>query len=267
MTTGPAPAEPARQRSRLGLWLPVLILAALMALGFAFGWHKYLSFKTIGVNYDALKVFVAGNFAVALLAYMAIYIAAVALSAPGGLILTLSGGLLFGWQAGVPAAIVAATIGASILFLIVKSSLGETLAAKAGPSLAQFREGLAENALSYLLFLRLVPVFPFVLVNIAPALLGVPFRTYVIGTFIGIMPGTAAFSFAGAGLGSVVEAQNKIYQTCLAAKPDNPDVACPYTIDTSVLITKELLAAFALLGVVSLIPIAMKYFRGRHVQG
>ncbi|MEQ1670171.1 MAG: TVP38/TMEM64 family protein, partial [Hyphomicrobium sp.] len=89
----------------------------------------------------------------------------------------------------------------------------------------------------------------------------------VIGTLIGIIPGTAAFSFAGAGLGSVVEAQNKIYQTCLAGNPENPDVACPYMIDKSALITNELLAAFALMGVVSLIPVALKYFRGRHAQG
>jgi len=121
--------------------------------------------------------------------------------------------------------------------------------------------------LSYLLFLRLVPVFPFFLVNIAPALLNVPFRTYVIGTFLGIIPGTAAFSFSGAGLGSVVEAQNKIYQDCLAAQPADPDGACPYTIDTSALLTKELLAAFVLLGVVALIPAALKHLRGRNAQG
>lgn len=266
MPTAQTPDTPLRDQSTLKRWLPLLILAALMGVVFTFGWHKYLSFKTIGVNYDALKVFIADNFILAVAGYMAIYITAVALSAPGGLIMTLAGGLLFGWQVGVPATVIAATVGASILFLIAKSSFGESLAAKAGPALDKFRQGFNENALSYLLFLRLVPVFPFVLVNIAPALLGVPFRTYVIGTFLGIIPGTAAFSFAGAGLGSVVEAQNRIYQNCLASKPENPDVACPYTIDTSALVTKELLAAFVLLGVVSLIPVALKYFRGRHVQ-
>lgn len=267
MPTAQTPDAALRDRRTLKRWLPLLILAALMGVVFAFGWHKYLSFKTIGVNYDALKAFIADNFILAVAGYMAIYITAVALSAPGGLILTLAGGLLFGWQVGVPVTVIAATVGASILFLIAKSSFGESLAAKAGPALEKFRQGFNENALSYLLFLRLVPVFPFVLVNIAPALLGVPFRTYVIGTFLGIIPGTAAFSFAGAGLGSVVEAQNKIYQNCLAAKPENPDDACPYTLDTSALVTKELLAAFVLLGVVSLIPVALKYFRGRHVQG
>lgn len=267
MAKGPAPADTPQESSPLRRWAPLLILSAFMVMAFALGWHKYLSFKTIGVNFEALKAFIAQNFAVALAAYIAIYIAAVALSLPGGAVLTVAGGLLFGWQTGLPASVVAATTGASILFWIVKSSFGESLASKAGPVLSKFRDGFAENALTYLLFLRLVPVFPFVLVNIAPALLGVPFRTYVIGTLIGIIPGTAAFSFAGAGLGSVVEAQNKIYQTCLAGNPENPDVACPYMIDKSALITNELLAAFALLGVVSLIPVALKYFRGRHVQG
>lgn len=266
MTTSPATNTPARNGGGLKRLLPLVVLAAIMALGYTMGWHKYLSFKTIGVNYDFLKSYIDQHFVLALAAFMAIYIAAVALSAPGGLILTLAGGLLFGWKVGIPATVVAATIGASILFLIARSSFGETLAAKAGPALEKFREGFNKNALSYLLFLRLVPIFPFVLVNIAPALLGVPFRTYVTGTLFGIIPGTAAFSVAGAGLGSVVEAQNKVYQDCLAANPSNPDVACPYTIDTSALLTKELLVAFALLGVVALIPVALKFLRGRHAQ-
>lgn len=257
-------SETAPKSNNLKRWLPLIVIAGLMTLVFAMGWHKYLSFKTIGLNYDALKGYIAEHTLLALLAYMALYIAVVALSLPGGLIMTLSGGLLFGWQLGAPATIIAATIGATLLFLVAKTSFGETLAAKAGPSLASLREGFKDNALSYLLFLRLVPAFPFVVVNLAPALLGVPLKTYVLGTFLGIIPGSTAFSVAGAGLGSVVEAQNKAYQACLAAKPANPDVACPYVIDTSALVTKELLAAFALLGIVALIPIALKRLRGGH---
>jgi uncharacterized membrane protein YdjX (TVP38/TMEM64 family) len=266
MTPNQTTTSQVTQASGLKRLLPLIVLAALMALVFAMGWHKYLSFKTIGVNYDYLKSFIAEHFVLAVAAYMAIYIGAVALSAPGGLVMTLAGGLLFGWKVGIPATVVAATIGASILFLVAKSSFGETLAAKAGPVLGKFSDGFKENALSYLLFLRLVPLFPFVLVNIAPALLGVPFRTYFVGTLLGIIPGTSAFSVTGAGLGSVVEAQNKVYQDCLAAKPANPDIACPYTIDTSALLTKELLAAFVLLGIVSLIPVVMKFLRDRHAK-
>lgn len=247
-------------------WLPLVALVAAMGFAFAMGWHKYLSLQTIGMNYDSLRAFIASNLVVALLVYMATYAAVVALSLPGGLIMTLSGGLLFGWQIGAPATIIGATIGATIVFLIAKSSIGETLAAKAGPWLGKLRDGFKENALSYLLFLRLVPAFPFVVVNLAPALLGVPLGTYVLGTFLGIIPGSTAFSVAGAGLGSVVEAQNAVYKACLAAQAGDPTKVCTYSIDTSALVTKELLLAFALLGVVSLIPVAIKHWSKRHAK-
>lgn len=259
-------AASARPRSNLARWLPLIVIVLLMGLVFGMGWHKLLSFETIGANYDALKAFIADHLLIALALYMLAYIAVVALSLPGGLIMTLAGGLLFGWRLGAPATVIGATIGATIVFLIAKTSFGETLAAKAGPWLAKMRDGFRENALSYLLFLRLVPAFPFVVVNLAPALLGVPLRTYVIGTFLGIIPGTLAFSFAGAGLGSVIEAQNAVHQACLAKAPADPAAACPYTIDTSALFTTELLLAFTLLGAVALIPVVIKKWSKRHAS-
>lgn len=245
-------------------FLPLLVIAGLMAVVFAMGWHKLLTFKTIGLNYEAMKSFIGQNIVTALALYVAAYIAVVALSLPGGLVMTLTGGLLFGWKLGAPAAVIGATIGATIIFLIAKTSFGESLAAKAGPWIGKLQQGFKENALSYLLFLRLVPAFPFVVVNLAPALLGVPLRTYVVATLIGIIPGTTAFSIAGAGLGSVVEAQNAVYKACLAKNPGSGDGVCPYTIDTSKLVTTELLVAFAVLGVVSLIPVAIKKWSNRH---
>lgn len=261
-TTYPPPV--AKASPGLKKWLPLIGLAAVMAVAFSLGWHKYLSFKTIGLNYDALRGYIAGNLVLSLIVYVAAYIAVVALSLPGGLIMTLSGGLLFGWQLGAPAAVVGATIGATLLFLIVNTSFGSTLAAKAGPAVAKLREGFQENALSYLLFLRLVPVFPFFVVNLVPGLLGVPLRTFVIGTGLGIIPGTTAYSLAGSGLGSVIEAQNAIHKTCLAAKPVNPDVACPYSIDLGSLVTPQLIYAFVALGVVALIPVAIKFWSKRN---
>ncbi len=245
-------------------WLPLAALAAVMAFAFAMGWHRYLSFKTIGLNYDALKGYIASNLAVSLLIYVAAYIAVVTLSLPGALVMTLSGGLLFGWQLGAPASVVGATIGATLLFLVVNTSLGSNLADKAGPFVAKLKEGFQENALSYLLFLRLVPAFPFFIVNLVPALLGVPLRTFVIGTGLGIIPGSLAYSLAGSGLGSVIEAQNTAYKTCLAANPANADTACPYTIDLSAVVTRELVWAGIALGIVALIPVVMKYWSKRH---
>lgn len=247
-------------------WAPVAGIVLLMVLVYAMGWHQYLSFKTVGLNYERLKAAVADHLLLAALAYLAIYVGVVALSLPGALIMTLAGGLLFGWHLGASLTVAAATIGATVLFLVARSSFGESLAAKAGPSLSKLRDGFKENALSYLLFLRLVPAFPFFIVNLAPALIGVPLKTFVLGTFLGIIPGTIAFSVAGSGLGSVVEAQNKVYQDCLAQAGTAGDAACPYTIDTSALLTAELLAAFVALGIVSLIPVALKYSRGRHAE-
>jgi uncharacterized membrane protein YdjX (TVP38/TMEM64 family) len=242
---------------------PLIVLAAAMALVFAMGWHKYLSFRTVGLNYDLLKSYIANNLGLALLTYMLAYIVVVAMSLPGGLIMTLSGGLLFGWQIGAPAAIVGATIGATLLFLIARSSLGEGLVARAGPWVAKLRDGFQENAFSYLLFLRLVPAFPFVVVNLAPALLGVNLGTYVTATFLGIIPGTTAYSIAGSGLASIVEAQNKVYKDCVAKLVPGSGQICDYKIDTSQLVTKELVLAFAALGLVALIPVAMKKWSKR----
>ncbi len=132
----------------------------------------------------------------------------VSLSLPGAAVLTLSGGLLLGWQLSAPATIIAATIGATITFLVARYAVGDTAAAKAGPWVEKLSAGFRENAFSYLLFLRLVPAFPFFVVNLVPALLGVPLSTYFVATLVGIVPATTAFSFLGSGLGSVVEAQN-----------------------------------------------------------
>jgi uncharacterized membrane protein YdjX (TVP38/TMEM64 family) len=239
-------------------WLPVIVIALIMALVFAMGWHEYLSFRTIGLNYEALRSAVARNLPLALILYGLLYVAVVALSLPGALVMTLAGGLLFGWHIGAAVAITAATFGAAIIFLIARSSVGGVLAAKAGPWLGKLRKGFREHALSYLLFLRLVPAFPFWLVNLAPALLGVPLRTFVLGTLLGIIPGTIAYAMAGAGLASVIEAQNAIYKACLAQAAQTPGMLCEYQIDTSALVTPELLLAFCLLGVVALIPVALK---------
>lgn len=244
-------------------WLPVIVLIALMALVFAMGWHKLISFKTVGLHYDALRGFIADHLLAALAIYSLAYIAVVALSLPGGLVMTVSGGLLFGWLLAAPVTVVAATIGATIVFLIAKTSIGEPFSAKAGPWLGKLRNGFAENALSYMLFLRLVPAFPFVVVNLAPALLGVPLKTYVIGTLLGIIPGTVAFAVAGAGLGSVIEAQNQVYAACLAKAATRPGVVCHYAIDTGSLLTREIVAAFVLLGVLALIPVAVKKWSKR----
>lgn len=261
--------RPATSKVQIGdtrRWLPLAVFVAIAALVFAMGWHKHLSFKTIGLNYDVLRAFISSNLIAALLIYVLAYVVVVALSLPGALLMTLAGGLLFGWQLGAPATVIAATLGATILFLVARSSFGEALAEKAGPAIQKLKVGFQEDAFHYMLFLRLVPAFPFVVVNLAAAVLGVPLRTYVLGTLLGIIPGTTAYTVAGAGLGTVIEAQNASHQACLAKVGSSLDAdsLCPYTIDTSALVTKELVLAFALLGLVALIPVVIKKWRARN---
>jgi uncharacterized membrane protein YdjX (TVP38/TMEM64 family) len=242
------------------LW-PLLILVAATAFVFAMGWHRYLTIEALAENREALRAYIGANMLLSLAIFIAVYAAAVALSLPGGAVLTLAGGLLFGWLLGGIASIFGATIGASIVFLIARSALGDLLAARAGPFLSRFREGFQEDAFSYLLFLRLVPIFPFWLVNLAPSLLGVSFGTYVATTFLGIIPGTFAFALAGNGLDSVIEAQQALHQSCLAKMGAGGQESCPYALDPGALLTPELIAGLVALGLVALIPVAVKWFR------
>lgn len=263
MPTPPEPPMRPPAPSAAPRWLPLAVIVAVAALVFAMGWHRLLSLKVIGLNYDHLRHYIEANVALSLAVYAALYVSVVALSLPGAAAMTLAGGLLFGWQLGAPVTIVAATIGGTILFLVARSSFGEALAARAGPAVAKLRAGFQADALNYMLFLRLVPLFPFFVVNLAAAVLSVPLVTFVVGTFIGIIPGTTAYAVAGAGLGSVIRAQNAGYAECLA-KPGASEASCPYTVDTSRLVTPELIAAFAMLGLVALIPVVLKKWRERN---
>lgn len=252
--------EAVPRRSLLRRLMPLIVLAAVAGLIISQGWHNLLSFQQLALNQQALQAWIGENLIGALAVYSAIYIVVVALSLPGGAVLTVAGGLLFGWLVGGIVTVVAASLGATAIFLIARSSVGEPLAARAGPWLGKFRSGFQENALSYLLFLRLVPVFPFWVINLAPALLGVTLRDYVVATGLGIIPGTFAFAFAGAGLDSVLAAQREAFQACQAAR-EAGDPECSFQFDASTLITPELLIAFAALGIVALIPAIVKKFR------
>ncbi len=243
--------------------LPLVLLAAAAALVVSQGWHSYLTLEHLAANRETLRGLIGANLPLVLVAYIALYIVVVALSLPGGSLLTVSSGFLFGWMVGGLASVLGATIGAVIIFLIARTSLGEPLAARAGPRLAKLRQGFQKDALNYLLFLRLVPLFPFWLVNLAPALLGVPLSTYIIGTAFGIVPGTFAFAYAGVGLDSVIEAQRRVYEECLVEAGSEGAATCRFSLDPGALVTKELLIALLLLGAVALIPPMLKLVRER----
>jgi uncharacterized membrane protein YdjX (TVP38/TMEM64 family) len=239
-------------------WLPLIILTGLIAAAYGFGLHKYLSLQTIAENRAALQNYVSAHLLSAILIYVTIYIVVVALSLPGAAILSIVGGFVFGWTLSVPVTVVAATIGSVIVFQIVKTSLGVAIAEKAGPFVQRLSDGFAKDAFNYLLFLRLVPAFPFFVVNAVAGVCRVNLRTFIIATFIGIIPGSFAFAWLGRGLGSVIDAQMVAHDACMASKGM---ANCPFELSVSSLVTPQLLIAFAALGVVALIPVALKKWK------
>jgi uncharacterized membrane protein YdjX (TVP38/TMEM64 family) len=251
--------EPEPQKSILLRFLPLLVIVAVMALAFGLGLHKRISLEALIENEAAFRAYIGAHWFLALAGFAALYAALVALSLPVGAVLTITGGYLFGLSAGATATVIGATIGASLIFLIARSSLGDSLARKLGPALESFKAGFQKDATSYLLFLRFAPIFPFALVNIAPALLGARFWTYFWTTALGILPGTLAFTSIGSGLGSVIAAQIAAFRSCKAGGATD----CHLSVDPGMLITKEVLTAFALLATVSLLPIAIKRFSAR----
>lgn len=203
----PRETESAGQRSKPASWRRFAPLAALLAAGVAafvlVG--DQLSFETLRDNREALIAWRDGNIWLAAATFVAAYAAVVALSIPGAIWMTLLGGFLFGVSLGAPLIVLAATLGATLVFLVARSSLGAALKERAGPWLGKLEAGFRENAASYLLILRLVPAAPFFIVNLAPAFLGVPLSTFIWTTVLGIVPGTVVFTSVGAGLGEIID--------------------------------------------------------------
>ncbi len=241
--TGTPSAETKKGGFGLKKVLPLIVLAAGIAAFFAFELDQYVTFEALRENRGVLTNFVAGNPLAAPLLFMVIYATVVAFSLPGGAIMTIAGGFLFGTALGTAWVVLSATLGATILFVIAKTSLGNPLRAKAGPWLKKMENGFQENVLSYLLVLRLIPLFPFFVVNLVPAFLGVHLRTYVIGTLVGIVPGSFVYATVGAGLGSIFD-QNEAFTA------------------TGIL-TPEIVTALLGLSVLSLLPVAYKKIKAR----
>lgn len=221
--------------------IPLLVLAAGLVAFFAFGLDDYLTFETLRENRAWLLQQVADSALLAAVAYIVLYVLVVAFSLPGGAVMTITGGFLFGQWLGTAYVIFAATIGATILFLAAKTALGDVLRAKAGPFLKKMEAGFQENALSYLLVLRLIPLFPFFIVNLVPAFLGVSLKVFVIATFVGIIPGSFVYATVGAGLGSIFDSGEEF--------------------SAGSILTPEIVTALVGLAVLAMLPVAYKTFR------
>jgi uncharacterized membrane protein YdjX (TVP38/TMEM64 family) len=186
--------------------VPLIVVGGGLGAFFVFGLDEYLSFEALREHRQFLVAWRNDHFLHLVASFIALYGLMVAFSVPGAVWMTISGGFLFGPVAGTAASVVGATIGAVALFLAARYALGDILRAKAGPALRKMEAGFNENALSYLFILRLVPLFPFWLVNLVPALLMVKLGTFIFATFFGIIPGTLVFALVGSGLGSLLDA-------------------------------------------------------------
>jgi uncharacterized membrane protein YdjX (TVP38/TMEM64 family) len=195
--TSPQNGISARRLIPLGL----LVVAGIAFV--AFGGRHYLTFAALAENREWLSSLVQRWGFVAALLYIVGYAGLVALSVPGAAILTIAGGFLFGTWLGTLCAILGATLGATGVFLATRAGLGG-LARRAGPLVGKLEAGFRADAFNYLLVLRLVFIFPFWLVNLVPALVGVRLWTFILATFLGIIPGTFVYASFGNGLGNVV---------------------------------------------------------------
>lgn len=236
-------------------YLPVALIAGLFVLAWALGWFDRLSLSGIIQNREALEAHVAENLVQSLIIYFAIYVLLVAISFPGASLLTIAAGLMFGGITGAIITVFAATAGACLIFLAARTSFGDFMKDRAGPFVSRMVEGFREDAFFYLLTIRFAPVFPFWVVNIVPALLNMKLLPYAAATFLGIIPGTFAYAYIGAGLGSVIAAQEEANPGCAAAGN------CQ--IDPSSLLTTEIIVAMAALGIISILPVVWRKIRAK----
>jgi len=233
-----APPAPSRSYRKIAL---ASVFVALVIGFFALGGQRYLNLDTVKTHRDALLAFANEHYAAALAIAFLTYAGAVALSLPGGLVLSLTMGFLFGRWVGTILVVIAATIGATLVFLAARYLFADAARRRMGALGEKISAGFTANALNYLLFLRLVPLFPFFLVNLAPAFTNIRLSTFVIGTFIGIIPGTFVYVNLGQTLGRIDS--------------------------LSGLVSAETIGAFVLLGMFALVPVFVRKWRSARAAG
>lgn len=233
--TVPVPVQPST--SLRGKVVVLLLLASVIGAFFYFDLAQYLSLQSLKENRDRLLAFTEANYATAVTLFIVAYVLLTAVSLPGAVILTLCGGFLFGSVLGTLYVNLGATAGATVAFLASRYLLHDWVDARFGYRLAAFQEGFSRNAFSYLMTLRLIPVFPFFIVNTLSGLTRVTLGSYVAATAIGIVPGSFVYAYAGRQLGTINSLQ---------------EIGSP-----------RVLLAFTLLGLLALVPVLYRRFAGR----
>ena len=231
--TPPSPGGVKTEKARFSA-ARLLPLAVLVA----FDLHHFLGFEALKENRKWLLLQVDQHAVVTALAFLGIYTLVVAFSVPGASFMTIAGGFLFGQTLATAYVLVGASVGASIVFLAAKTALGNVLHERAGPWMQKMEAGFQENAFNYLLVLRLIPLFPFFVVNLVPAILGMRLAPYFLATAIGIVPGTFVYATVGAGLGSIFDSGD--------------------AFTTKGILTPEIVTALIGMAVLSLLPVIYK---------
>ena len=244
--------------------LRFLLLAAvggLVGLAYCTLGQGELSLEALVQHRAEIDAFVTAHRTFAVLIYLALYVVTVALSLPGATFLTVAAGFLFGLVIGSIVSVIGATVGATLIFLIARTALGEPLLKRAGTRAQQLARGFRDDAFSYLLFLRLVPAFPFFLVNLVPAFAGVGLGPFLAATVIGVVPACFVYAFAGTGLDSVITVQKSAYAECVASGRTD----CRMSFDAWDVLTPEMIGAMVALGLLALVPVLVKrlYARSR----
>jgi uncharacterized membrane protein YdjX (TVP38/TMEM64 family) len=227
-------------------YVPLAALLAAAALAFAFDLHELISFETLHKHDQALREAVGARPVLSALAYVAGYALAVATALPAAVLMTVAGGYLFGIWLGGGLAVSGATLGALGVFLVARTSLGSRFGADTRPVFRKLRAGFQEDAWSYLFILRLLPLLPFMVVNVAAAVLGVRFRVYVITTVLGMLPGSFVYASVGNGLGTVI------------GQGTEPDL--------NLILQPTILGPLVALAVLALLPVAYKRLKGREAK-
>jgi uncharacterized membrane protein YdjX (TVP38/TMEM64 family) len=213
---------PPKATFSIGRLIPLLVFVAVLIAFFALGLNKYLTLDLLKENREVLKNWVHANKTEAALLFITAYIVVAAFSLPISALVSITGGFLFGSVFGAAWGVIGATIGATILFLVAKTALGDPLRQRFASQVKSLEEGFRANAVSYMLLLRLVPLFPFWLVNLAASFTGVSVVTFFVTTLVGIIPGAFVFASIGNGLNALFEAgeQPDLSLTALLARPD-----------------------------------------------
>ena len=221
--------EAAPQRQKKSNWLirlwPVALILIALAVAYMSGLHHYLSLETLERKHQYLKAYVEANLLLTFAIFMVVYTLVTVTMLPGAGIVTIAGGLMFGLVGGSAATAIGATVGASLLFFAAQTSVGKPLRERAGPFVKKIEAGFRDDALSYMFFMRLMPVVPFPVANIAPAILGARPRDFIFTTFIGILPGVIAYTWIGAGLGGVFDRGEDLDLNAFAGQLGPPLIA------------------------------------------